>query len=100
MKESPTSWRLLLLLFLAQPLALRAHEAASANAESVVWTLEGQERVAGSQCDARKWPQPSLQSIVDSLTFGGKRMVRGNLWHGMPTWLLAVKAPLRGQETP
>ena len=40
------SWRLLLLLLLVEPLALRAQEAAPANAESFIRALEEQERVA------------------------------------------------------
>jgi hypothetical protein len=46
MKESPMSWRLLLLLLLVQPLELRAQQAAPANAESAIRALEEQERVA------------------------------------------------------
>lgn len=40
------SWRLLLLLLLLQPLALRAQGAASPSAESTIRALEEQERVA------------------------------------------------------
>jgi hypothetical protein len=40
------SWRLLLLLLLVQPVALRAQEAAPANAESAIRALEEQERIA------------------------------------------------------
>jgi len=40
------SWRLLLLLLLVQPLALRAQESAPANTESTIRALEEQERVA------------------------------------------------------
>ena len=40
------SWRLLLLLLLVQPLALRAQESAPTNTESAIRALEEQERVA------------------------------------------------------
>jgi len=40
------SWRLLLLLLLVQPLALRAQESAPANTESTIRALEEQERVS------------------------------------------------------
>lgn len=39
-------WRLLLLLLLVQPMALRAQEAAPANVESAILAVEDQERVA------------------------------------------------------
>ena len=63
------SWRLLLLLLLVQPLALRAQESAPANTESTIRALEEQERVAvlvmGSEIITRSAEVAAAQPAVN-----------------------------------